>query len=131
MISTDTACTRAVAHRVPTSVIVGHRAGNPAHTAVPPASSPRHHRRPKYHADARKPENPTKSFPLTSLEILLIFQTSSFLFLFLSFSFPFPILLISFPHFPFFFFLFLLSFFPFFFSLSLPFFFLGLAMLPL
>jgi hypothetical protein len=49
-----TARTQASTHACHPSAAVGHRAGNPAHAAVPTAGPPRHHRRPKKHADARK-----------------------------------------------------------------------------
>jgi hypothetical protein len=74
------------------STTVGHHAGNPAHATVPPAGPPRHHRRPENHVDARKTGKPTKTLPLISREILLIFLkilsnffSHFFLFLFLFF----------------------------------------------
>jgi hypothetical protein len=56
----STARTRASTHAYLPSAAVGHRAGNPAHAAVPPTGPPRHRRRPENHADARKTGKPTK-----------------------------------------------------------------------
>jgi hypothetical protein len=64
-----TARIQASTHACHPSAAVCHRAGNPAHAAVPPAGLPRHHRRPENHADARKSENPAKPFPLIFLAI--------------------------------------------------------------
>jgi hypothetical protein len=49
-----TARTRASTHVCLPNAAVGHRAGNPAHAAVPPVGLPRHHHRPENHTDARK-----------------------------------------------------------------------------
>jgi hypothetical protein len=59
-----TARTQTGTHACHPSAAVGHRARNPAHGAVPPVGPPRHHHRPENHADARKSENPEKTFPL-------------------------------------------------------------------
>jgi hypothetical protein len=58
------------------NVAVGHRAGNPAHAAVPPAGPPRHHHRPENHADAGNRKTP-QNLPLISLTIFKILQTFS------------------------------------------------------
>jgi hypothetical protein len=49
-----TARTRASTHARLPNAAVGHRAGNPAHAAVPTAGPPRHQRHPVNHADAGK-----------------------------------------------------------------------------
>jgi hypothetical protein len=56
-----TARTQSSTHACHPSAAVGHRAGNPAHAAVPPASPPRHHRRPENPTDARKTGKSTKN----------------------------------------------------------------------
>jgi hypothetical protein len=68
-----TARTQASTHARLPNAAVGHRAGNPAHAAVPTAGPPRHHRRPGKRADARKSEKSRKTLPLVSLTFFLIF----------------------------------------------------------
>jgi hypothetical protein len=68
-----TARTQASTHARLPNASVGHRAGNPAHAAVPTAGPPRHHRRPGKRADARKSEKSRKTLPLISLTIFQIF----------------------------------------------------------
>jgi hypothetical protein len=69
-----TARTQASTHARLPNAAVGHRAGNPAHAAVPPASPPRHHRHSGIDAGIRETQKKIrKTLLLIFLEILLIF----------------------------------------------------------